>query len=322
MSVALLTVELPLKRNYFEFFNTVFGLLDHTYTGCDVLIGEKVVTSVHLSHVLLELYSQLRDAATGAGHAAGFSINVLLYPAGKTLEYSAAFKVQKEPIVGVCGTPVTDVEIDVSDKSSQNTELKRKILASETSIEHLQSSAGAIGSSNVTPSPLQESSLTEGQVDCVAVGGTFDHLHDGHKILLLLTTFCAASKIIVGVTGDELLKGKKFRDYLEALPTRIASVCSFLQKIIHSNQRFVIYQINDICGPTGYIEAIDALVISQETTLGAAYINKIRSSKNYRQLKIVCAHVIGGDGTAENNWKGKLSSTDLRELEAKKRKTT
>lgn len=35
----------------------------------------------------------------------------------------------------------------------------------------------------------------------VALGGTFDHLHAGHKILLSMAAWIAGKKIIVGVTG-------------------------------------------------------------------------------------------------------------------------
>lgn len=35
----------------------------------------------------------------------------------------------------------------------------------------------------------------------VALGGTFDHLHAGHKILLSMAAWIASEKIIVGVTG-------------------------------------------------------------------------------------------------------------------------
>jgi pantetheine-phosphate adenylyltransferase len=35
----------------------------------------------------------------------------------------------------------------------------------------------------------------------VALGGTFDHLHAGHKILLSMAAWIAERKIIVGVTG-------------------------------------------------------------------------------------------------------------------------
>ena len=38
----------------------------------------------------------------------------------------------------------------------------------------------------------------------VALGGTFDHLHAGHKILLSMAAWISRKKLIVGVTGSEL----------------------------------------------------------------------------------------------------------------------
>ena len=35
----------------------------------------------------------------------------------------------------------------------------------------------------------------------VALGGTFDHLHAGHKILLSMAAWLSRKKVIVGVTG-------------------------------------------------------------------------------------------------------------------------
>ncbi|KAJ7457810.1 hypothetical protein FB451DRAFT_1509134 [Mycena latifolia] len=35
----------------------------------------------------------------------------------------------------------------------------------------------------------------------VALGGTFDHLHTGYKILLNMAAWIASEKLIVGVTG-------------------------------------------------------------------------------------------------------------------------
>ena len=37
----------------------------------------------------------------------------------------------------------------------------------------------------------------------VALGGTFDHLHAGHKILLSMAASIATRRIIVGVTGEQ-----------------------------------------------------------------------------------------------------------------------
>ena len=37
--------------------------------------------------------------------------------------------------------------------------------------------------------------------DKTIVGGTFDHIHAGHKILLTMTALLASKTIYVGVTG-------------------------------------------------------------------------------------------------------------------------
>ncbi len=36
----------------------------------------------------------------------------------------------------------------------------------------------------------------------VALGGTFDHLHAGHKILLSMAAWITDEKVIIGVTGN------------------------------------------------------------------------------------------------------------------------
>ena len=37
------------------------------------------------------------------------------------------------------------------------------------------------------------------------IGGTFDHLHSGHKILISLAAWITKRKVIVGVTGERFL---------------------------------------------------------------------------------------------------------------------
>jgi hypothetical protein len=41
----------------------------------------------------------------------------------------------------------------------------------------------------------------------VALGGTFDHLHVGHKILLTMAAFITTKRLIVGVSGESSLVG-------------------------------------------------------------------------------------------------------------------
>lgn len=42
---------------------------------------------------------------------------------------------------------------------------------------------------------------TPAQYHVAALGGTFDHLHAGHKILLSMAAWIACEKVIVGITG-------------------------------------------------------------------------------------------------------------------------
>lgn len=78
----------------------------------------------------------------------------------------------------------------------------------------------------------------------VAVGGTFDHLHVGHKLLLTATALLLDSpdsseeiavphcKITIGITGDALLEKKKFAEHMESWAERQTRVMEFMQGIV------------------------------------------------------------------------------------------
>lgn len=164
-----------------------------------------------------------------------------------------------------------------------------------------------------------EESSYEGKYMTVAVGGTFDHIHDGHKILLTISGFLTRNHLIVGVTGKELLKNKKYAEFLENFETRSESINNIFN-IVNPQLDYKIYEINDVCGPTGTIDDIDALVLSSETVSGGEYVNNFRKEKGFRELFIEEVDVVGG-GTKEDGWKDKLSSTYYRKLEYEKSHT-
>ncbi|KAK9246830.1 hypothetical protein V1506DRAFT_487005 [Lipomyces tetrasporus] len=155
----------------------------------------------------------------------------------------------------------------------------------------------------------------EGQYSVVALGGTFDHLHDGHKILLTMAGFLAGESLIIGITGEALLQNKKYKQYLEPFPQRCAAVLEFLA-YIYPTLHATTHEINDVYGQSVTIEAIDALVISGETRKGAKMVNEERRRRGFHSLKIWEIGVVNGD--ANNQWAGKLSSTDLRKREHEK----
>lgn len=65
-----------------------------------------------------------------------------------------------------------------------------------------------------------------------ALGGTFDYLHPGHKILLSMAAWITTSKLIVGVTG-QLHECLGIRQHLTLQPGRRLVVSKESQSTIH-----------------------------------------------------------------------------------------
>lgn len=145
--------------------------------------------------------------------------------------------------------------------------------------------------------------------DISAVGGTFDHIHDGHKILLSISAFLTKSKLIVGLTAELLLVNKKFKSQLQAYEMRKSHVMAFIAKADPS-VTIEILPINDVCGPTGHEPNIQALIVSKETQAGGDTVNEVRKEKGLSPLEVFVVDILGG--------KEKLSSTTLRQMEYEK----
>ena len=158
----------------------------------------------------------------------------------------------------------------------------------------------------------------------VAVGGTFDHLHAGHKLLLTMTALLLrfdeksaspGGSLTIGITGDELLKKKQFIDQLQDWDSRQEAVQNFLLGIfqmiiptdtLKSSQRtsnpdsgartvrqefesglLINYvEIFDAFGPTITDESISALVLSGETRSGGQAVNDKREAKGWSLLGV------------------------------------
>ena len=138
----------------------------------------------------------------------------------------------------------------------------------------------------------------------MAVGGTFDKFHDGHK-KLLSTAFEIANNVEIGVTSDAFggLKGD-----IDSCNVRMKNLKSFFKD--YSN--FIIVPLDDPYGTTIYDSDFDAIVVSEETEPTAVEINEIRISKGMNPIDIVVvSFVLAYDGTP-------ISSTRIRRGEINK----
>ena len=86
--------------------------------------------------------------------------------------------------------------------------------------------------------------------DSVCIGGTFDHMHLGHR--LLLTQACLVTKTVlhVGVTSDALLTKKAYKQFIEPYDVRVAYVKDFLDRIAPDIQ-YVFFELSDPVGIAG-----------------------------------------------------------------------
>lgn len=112
----------------------------------------------------------------------------------------------------------------------------------------------------------------------VVIGGTFDHIHAGHKILLTNAILRCQKKLTIGLTKQEMLKKKRLADLIQPLEVReqlLRELCTELDPSLE----YHIEAISDPFGPSIVDEALEAVVASQETEEGAKAINVERHKK-------------------------------------------
>lgn len=140
--------------------------------------------------------------------------------------------------------------------------------------------------------------------DLAGLGGSFDHLHDGHK-LLIKTALKVAKKAVIGLTTDKLLKHKKYASKIQSYTARRKALIAFL-KDLGEEKRVEIVPLNDPYGPPVHEEQYEALVVSQETYKTAVKMNEMREEKGFEPLILVVIPLL------KDKQEKKLSSTNIR----------
>jgi phosphopantetheine adenylyltransferase len=190
-----------------------------------------------------------------------------------------------------------------------------------------------------SPNPSQQQQTPTYPTVCL--GGTFDYLHPGHKLLLTAGALLLQvpregdppARYIIGITGDEMLRNKKFAEYLQPWSRRARNVISFLSQLLELSPRgwkdgldgwetttavftqdedgnpaelkatfrngsieIVCVCIQDAFGPTITVENMQALVVSGETREGGKAVNEKRLEKGWNPLEVYEVDVLDAGG--------------------------
>jgi pantetheine-phosphate adenylyltransferase len=117
----------------------------------------------------------------------------------------------------------------------------------------------------------------------VATGGTFDEIHAGH-VALLAKAFEVGDKVIIGVTSDEFVKGRKKINH--DFETRVASVKEMIKKEFGS-VKYEIAKLDSEFGPAVTRGDVGALVASAETQVKGQRLNEIRRKNGLAPAEVI-----------------------------------
>jgi len=119
----------------------------------------------------------------------------------------------------------------------------------------------------------------------VALGGTFDVLHAGHRHLLS-EAFKLGDVVLIGVTNDQLVATLHKKHQVRSFSSRVRDLDRFL-KTRRWSQRARINALREPYGPAARRKRLQALIVSKGTLPSGRRLNRLRQQNGLQPLDLV-----------------------------------
>lgn len=266
-----------------------------------------------LNAVLRAYYAAISRAAHAAGKAVGFDATVLLLGRGDgggaaDASTGVPYRVLLLPAVSTVASPARPA-------LARANALRAGAFLPPLGWVFAPGAASAEGSAPAPPAAAT-------RYDHVVIGGTFDHLHGGHKVLVSVAALLARESVVAGVSVGPLLAKKKHQGEILPYEERARALADFVA-LVRPGVRCRAEPLEDPFGPSSRLEELEAIVVSKETERGGAMVNEERVRNGVRPdrpldvvvVHLVAAHGRGGDGDDDGD-DDKVSSTHIRAARA------
>lgn len=133
----------------------------------------------------------------------------------------------------------------------------------------------------------------------VAIAGTFDRLHEGHKTFIS-HAFRIGCKVIIGLTSDRYVQ-EKLKAQMSNVKMKVNNFKQRkkeLDKFLKEEKFFdraEIIEIHDVYGPSREESDIEALLVTKDSRIGGEEVNRKRKERGLSPLELIEVPLVEAD---------------------------